>query len=501
LQRPGEKIIGALVFLAGPVGKPPRVSYIDINTMKSSRTDTIAAVATPIGEGGISVIRVSGIDAFLVVDNLFKSKKRLEDCESHTAHFGKIIGSDGGILDEVVATVFREPNSYTGENTVEIGCHGGLFVTRRILESILEKGTRHAEPGEFTKRAFLNGRIDLAQAEAVADLIHAHSDAAHKASVRQLEGALSERIRGLRTKLVETVGLLELELDFVEDDLEFVDKKKLGMTLKEMLNDVNALLDTFKRGRIYREGIKVVIAGAPNAGKSSLLNALLNTSRAIVTDVPGTTRDTIEEAINIGGISFRLVDTAGLRETSDIVEKEGVRRTKDEISISDLVVLVIDASRESYSAETQKILVVLMAQNFSLEKIVLVLNKIDLLASLSDRLLEGLEIPKTVGVLKVSAKTGIGLDELRKALMEKGFGQRGSAGEATTTVTSTRHFDALQRSRDALVLALSSVGEGKSNEFIAVDLRNALDSLGEIIGEVTTEDILNSIFAKFCIGK
>lgn len=469
--------------------------------MKSSRTDTIVAIATPIGEGGISVIRVSGVEAFRIVDGMFESKKRLEDCETHTAHFGRVMGRNGGIIDEVVATVFREPNSYTGENTVEISCHGGLFVTRRILESILENGIRHAEPGEFTKRAFLNGKIDLAQAEAVADLIHARSDAAHEASVRQLEGVLSARIRELRTKLVEAIGLLELELDFVEDDLEFVDKQKLRVMLEETLDEVSSLLDTFKHGRIYREGIKVVIAGAPNAGKSSLLNALLNTSRAIVTDVPGTTRDTIEEAINIGGIAFRLVDTAGLRETGDVVEKEGVRRTEDEISISDMVVLVIDSSREGRWDEKEKILSTVRAQNADLEKIVVVLNKIDLPTSFSDKLLEGMEIPKTVKVLKVSAKTGAGLDGLKRTFIEKVLGQKGLAAEATITVTSARHFDALQKSRDALVLALNSVGEGKSNEFVAIDLRNALDSLGEIIGEVTTEDILNSIFLKFCIGK
>lgn len=469
--------------------------------MKSSRTDTIAAIATPIGEGGISVIRVSGIEAFRVVDGIFKGKNRLEDCESHTAHFGRVMGKDGGLVDEVIATVFRQPNSYTGENTVEISCHGGLFVTRRVLESILESGIRHAEPGEFTKRAFLNGKIDLAQAEAVADLIHAHSDAAHKASVRQLEGVLSARIRDLRTRLVEAIGLLELELDFVEDDLEFVDKKKLRALLEETLSELGALLDTFKRGRIYRDGIKVVIAGAPNAGKSSLLNALLNTSRAIVTDVPGTTRDTIEEAINIGGISFRLVDTAGLRETSDIVEKEGVRRTENEISNSDLIVLVVDSSKEPQWAEMEKPLSTFGIENAKPEKIVVVLNKTDLPSGFSDRLLESLRSPEKVRVLKVSAKTGTGLDDLKRVFTEKVFGQKGFAVEEAITITNTRHFDTLQRSRDALVLALNSVDEGKSNEFVAVDLRIALDSLGEITGEVTTEEILDSIFLKFCIGK
>jgi tRNA modification GTPase len=469
--------------------------------MKSSRTDTIAAIATPIGEGGISVIRVSGVEAFRVVDGIFEGKKRLEDSESHTAHFGRVMDKEGGLVDEVVATVFRQPNSYTGENTVEISCHGGLFVTRRVLESILKSGIRHAEPGEFTKRAFLNGKIDLAQAEAVADLIHAHSDAAHKASVRQLEGVLSARIRDLRTRLVEAIGLLELELDFVEDDLEFVDKKKLRALLEETLSELGALLDTFKRGRIYRDGIKVVIAGAPNAGKSSLLNALLNTSRAIVTDVPGTTRDTIEEAINIGGISFRLVDTAGLRETSDIVEKEGVRRTENEISNSDLIVLVVDSSKEPQWAEMEKLLSTFGIENAKPEKIVVVLNKTDLPSGFNDRPLESLQSPENVRVLKVSAKTGTGLDDLKRVFTEKVFGQKGFAVEEAITITNTRHFDTLQRSRDALVLALNSVDDGKSNEFVAVDLRIALDSLGEITGEVTTEEILDSIFLKFCIGK
>lgn len=468
--------------------------------MRKSETDTVTAIATPLGEGGISVLRISGLDAVTIADKVFKGKSMLSSAASHTAHFGTIVGEDGDVVDEVVATVFLGPNSYTGENTVEISCHGGILVTRRVLERILKMGARHAEPGEFTKRAFLNGRIDLSQAEAVADLIHARSDLALSSSVHQLEGALSERIHRLRSNLVDSIGLLELELDFVEEDLEFVDKKKFRQTVQETVGEIERLLGSFRAGRIYREGAKVVIAGAPNAGKSSLLNALLESNRAIVTDIPGTTRDTIEEAVAIEGISFRLTDTAGLRDTNDVVELEGVRRTEDEVRMADVVLLVLDASLGAEG--DQAVIRRFAARLVSLPvKSIYVLNKTDLPKRNTQEILTGLGIGTGASRVEISAKTGFGLGNLQKLLVGTVLSGRRGGIDGSATVTNIRHFEALDRARGSLCLSLESLEQGQSSEFVAVDLRNALESLGEVTGEVTSEEILNSIFSKFCIGK
>jgi tRNA modification GTPase len=469
--------------------------------MKTSETDTIAAIATPLGEGGISVIRISGDQAIALSEKIFKGTTMLRTAASHTAHFGRVLDDDGNVVDEVVATVFLGPNSYTGENTLEISCHGGIFVTKRILELILKEGARNATPGEFTKRAFLNGRLDLSQAEAVADLIHARSDAAHRNSVRQLEGVLSERIRRLRSNLIESIGLLELELDFAEEDLEFVDKKKFQQGVMEMIKEIDHLLGTFKAGRIYREGVKVVIAGPPNAGKSSLLNALLESNRAIVTDVPGTTRDTIEEAVSIGGISFRLVDTAGLRETHDVVEREGVRRTEDEAQTGNIILLVLDASEHAETKHLKRMEQFVASLASPARKHIVVLNKADLPSKPVRQILASLAMNPESDYVEVSAKTGSGLDKLQKILVETALSGNAQGVDATATVANLRHYEALLRARKGLGLSLDSLDQRQSSEFVAVDLRNALDCLGEVTGEVTSEEILNNIFSKFCIGK
>ncbi len=469
--------------------------------MKNPGADTIAAIATPPGEGGIAVIRVSGDRALEYSASVFSGREDLRSARSHTAHFGRVLDTDGNVVDEVVATVFLGPNSYTGENTVEMSCHGGILVTRRILDRILQQGARHADPGEFTKRSFLNGRLDLSQAEAVADLIHARSDSAHRASVQQLEGVLSERIRSIRSRLIDSIGLLELELDFVEEDLEFVNKTELTRAVSDAQAEIQKLLGTFRLGRIYREGVKVAIVGPPNAGKSSLLNALLESNRAIVTDIPGTTRDTIEEGVAFGGLSFRLVDTAGLRETEDVVEKEGIRRTAKEAKTSDIVLMVIDSSAEPHTFRNRAISEFCLKDIGSQASLLIVLNKCDLPARGEADIPASFGLLEGVKAIRVSALTGAGIGELQQMLVSRALCDRTAAVDSSATVTSARHFDALRRAEESLGLGLNSLENNQSNEFVAVDLRNALDCLGEITGEVTTDDILEGIFAKFCIGK
>lgn len=468
--------------------------------MKLTPVDTITALATPIGEGGISVIRISGPDALGIAGKTFRGKSEIAEAKTHTAHFGEITGKNGMTIDQVIAVVFRNPNSYTGEDTVEISCHGGILLTKRIIETLIACGARHAQPGEFTKRAFLNGKLDLSQAEAVADLIHARSDVAHRSSLAQLHGDLSRRVQNLRNKLIESISLLELELDFVEEGLEFVDKTRVIEQLKQTVADMQTLLESYKAGRIYREGAKVVIAGAPNVGKSSLLNALLNENRAIVTDIPGTTRDVIEEAISIDGIMFKVVDTAGVRETENAVEEEGVRRTEIQAENCDVLLLVVDVSRD-LSAKEEKDLGVLVRKKTPASAVkIVVFNKIDLVPGQNGQIARRGKFVSGYPSVKVSAVTQAGIEDLRKLLTDVTI-HNSQTSEGRITVTSARHFDALTRTMESLGLSLESLEQGRSGEFVTVDLRRALNSLGEITGEVTTDEILNDIFSKFCIGK
>ncbi|MEE9225238.1 MAG: tRNA uridine-5-carboxymethylaminomethyl(34) synthesis GTPase MnmE [Bacteroidota bacterium] len=464
-----------------------------------SQDDVIAAIATPIGEGGISVIRLSGNGAFEVADRGFRGKVRLSEARTHTAHFGHMIDQSGEVLDEVVAVVFRGPHSYTAEDVVELSCHGGLWITRTVLDAVIANGGRLAEPGEFTKRAFLNGRIDLSQAEAVADLIRARTDLAHRSSLHQLEGKLSESINVVRNELIEMCGLLELELDFVEEDIEFLDKPTLARRLSSVIVKIDLLIQSYSFGKVCREGIKVVLSGNTNVGKSSLLNALLNENRAIVTEIPGTTRDVIEENLNIDGVLFRVVDTAGLRETVDIVEQEGVRRSENQILSCDILVLVFDASQPVGEPDRVLIERILGKIDSKQTGCLVVQNKMDLVSNgQSDGVLQFLSRYRRVNI---SALTGMGLDDVRREFVKLALGGRTDSSEGTVTVTNSRHKQALEKARDHLRLALRSIEERQSGEFVAVDLRSALDFLGEIVGTVTTEDILNSIFSKFCIGK
>lgn len=455
--------------------------------------DTITAISTPVGSGGIAVVRVSGPEAIQLSDRVFRGRRALGECASHTAHFGRLVSESGALLDEVVATLFRAPNSYTGEDTVEFSCHGGQYVAQRVLQELLACGARLAEPGEFTKRAFLNGRIDLSQAEAIADLISAQTDRAHRISLAQLEGRLSEKIKGLREELINILGLLELELDFAEEGIELVERNRVSSMIDKALASISELLKSFEIGRIYKEGVNVVLAGMPNVGKSSLLNTLLDEDRAIVTPIPGTTRDVIEESIAIDGILFRFTDTAGVRETQDPVEREGVARTNRKIQQADVVVAVLDAGvgiRDEESALIQSL-------REKGKKVIPVLNKIDLFPGNHPPEME------VVGerAIPISALKRIGIDELKRQLVCLAAGGGNGSTESVIVVSNIRHAKALEKARVSLLAAKESINEGRSSEFIAVDLRASLDSLGEIIGVVTTDDILNAIFSKFCIGK
>ena len=458
--------------------------------------DVIAAIATPVGEGGISIIRISGGDAIEIAGKLFRGKVRLEDAPTHTAHFGNIVDSGGAPLDEVVATVFRAPHSYTAENTVEISCHGGFYVSRKILSRILEMGARRADPGEFTKRAFLNGRIDLAQAEAVADLIRSRTDIAHQVSISQLQGRLSGAVREIRESLLSLSSVLELELDFIEEGLEFTDAKEIEYKIEKTIRQLQELQETYKYGKNYREGVKVVLTGRPNVGKSSILNALLNEDRAIVTEIPGTTRDVIEENITIEGMLFSLVDTAGLRKSSEVIEMEGIVRAKKEIRDADIIVLVVDANA-AIDDDIE------LLKNFNTEYpdkdgIVIVVNKMDIVQK--GALLVPDEL-KAYPVLFTSALKGSGIKELRKALFETSHHTQGTIPENSVVVTNSRHYECLEKARMDLGSALKDVRSKKSNDLITINLRSALDDLGEIIGSITSEDIINNIFSRFCIGK
>ncbi len=464
-----------------------------------SQDDVIAAIATAIGEGGISVVRLSGKRAFEVADKGFRGKVRLSDARTHTAHFGYILDHSGEVLDEVVAVVFRGPHSYTAEDVVEVSCHGSPWIVRKVLDAVIANGARIAEPGEFTKRAFLNGRIDLSQAEAISDLIRARSDLAHRSSLHQLEGKLSDRINVIRNELIEFCGLLELELDFVEEDIEFTDKSMLAQKFYSVIAELDQLILSYSYGKVCREGVKVVLSGKPNVGKSSLLNALLNENRAIVTEVPGTTRDVIEESLNIDGVLFRVVDTAGLRETVDIVEREGVKRSENQILSSDILVLLFDASQPVSESDRALVERILNKIDGRYTDCLVVQNKIDLVSNgESDASLQFLSAYPRV---RISALKGIGLDDVRRQFVKLVLGGRAGGSEGSVTVTNSRHKQALEKARDHLRLALQSIEDRQSGEFVVVDLRCALDYLGEIVGVVTTDEILHSIFSRFCIGK
>jgi tRNA modification GTPase len=460
--------------------------------------DTIVAVITPPGEGGIAVLRLSGADAIAAVDKVFHGKQPLALAASHTAHVGTLADADGGLLDEVVVTIFRAPHSYTAENVAEVSCHGSAFIAEKILNSFVRAGIRPAEPGEFTRRAFLNGRIDLSQAEAVAELIRSRSDAAHKASLYQLQGLHTNKFQELKSRILDLCSLLELELDFSEEGISLIETSTCEGKIRGLITDLSQLIDSYRFGKVYRDGIKVVLAGKPNVGKSSLLNALLNERRSIVTNISGTTRDTIEEAIRLSGYYVRVVDTAGLRETDDIVEQEGIRRTEAEIEDADVVAYIVDASSRDFQEDDARVRQLLEAKG---EKaaLMVVTNKIDLVGAYDGA--SGPDVPAGIEIFPVSAKSGSGIEELKKALSDRCFSGNFHPAEKSVVITNARHQANLVQARESLSKALETLRDGQSNEFVAVDLRSALRQIGEITGISTTEDVLNNIFANFCIGK
>jgi len=446
--------------------------------------DTITALATPNGTGAISVIRISGPESFSEIDKIFTGKVKISEAKSHTIHYGKIFDSNGELIDDVLVSVFKSPHSYTGEDSIEISTHGNPFISKRIIEELTKNNIRLAEPGEFTKRAFLNGRIDLTQAEAVIDVINSSTDASLRGARNQLDGLLSAKVQSLREMLVNTSSLIELELDFAEEDLEFVDHNELIKRIDNIIAEINSLLSTYEFGRIIRDGVNVALVGKPNVGKSSLLNYLLKEARAIVSSIPGTTRDIIREEVNIGGILFRLFDTAGIRHSEDEIEIEGITRSKDAIKSADLVIFLNDVEH-SISSDMYQHLCELTEK----DKIITVLNKVDLMKE-----------PGLGADVYISAKTGYGVNNLLEKLKEKALGSS-TYSEKSAVVSNLRHFNCLTKAKENLLNARESAANFLSGEFISVDMRNAENSLGEIIGEVTTDDILNNIFTKFCIGK
>ncbi len=455
--------------------------------------DTIAAVSTPNGVGGIAVIRVSGPEAISIVDKAWKGKP-LTKAISHTAHLGKYCGSDGSLLDECVATVFRAPKTFTGEDVVEVSIHGSKWLQREILNDLIHRGARVAEPGEFTRRAFLNGRLDLAQAEGIADLIAASSRAAHRLAFSQTGGNFSRALDSLREKLIEFASLLELELDFSEEDVEFADREKMLELARLILSTIKKLSASYSSGSVLKEGVPVVIAGVPNAGKSSLLNLLLNDDKAIVSDIPGTTRDTIEDTIEIDGVLYRFIDTAGLRESTDVIENIGIERARARMKKAGIVIWLIDPTTPLPPQQDE--LNRFLKDNPSTH-LILLINKSDLIVNHTSII--STDSTTTTVPINFSTKTGEGVKELRKRLNE--IIKDSYNSDSDIIVTNARHYEALVKGSEALQRAIEGIENGISGDFIAQDVREALHHLGTITGAITTPTLLQSIFTRFCIGK
>ncbi len=459
--------------------------------------DTIVALATPSGAGAIAVIRVSGKDAIAICTPLFRSVsgKELDKQKSHTIHLGHIV--DGKrVLDEVLISIFKGTNSYTGEPTIEISCHGSIYIQQEIIQLLLRKGCRMADAGEFTLRAFLNGKLDLSQAEAVADLIASDSEASHQIAMQQMRGGFSNEIKMLRDELLNFASLIELELDFAEEDVEFADRTQFKELINRITKVLKRLIDSFAVGNVIKNGIPVAIVGEPNVGKSTLLNALLNEERAIVSDIAGTTRDTIEDEINIGGIGFRFIDTAGIRDTKDVVESIGIQKTFEKMEQAQVVIYLVDSSQlTANSLQVLKTEIGKIKNKYPQKPLIIVANKVD---KLSHNQIANLT-SEIENIHLLSAKTGLGIETLQNKLLE--FVNTGALRNNDTIVTNTRHYDALLKALEEIQKVQYGLDTGLSGDLMAIDIRQALYHFGEITGEISSDDLLGNIFANFCIGK
>ncbi len=460
--------------------------------MEQLYNSTIAAISTAMSNSGIGIVRMSGPEAFQIADRVYKGKKEKKLCDqkSHTIHYGHIL--DGTrVIDEVMVSVFRSPKSFTTEDVVEISCHGSVYIAEQILHLLMKNGARSAKPGEFTLRAFMNGRIDLAQAEAVADMIASNSAASLDLAIKQMRGGFSHQLKSLRTELVNFASLLELELDFAEEDVEFANRSQLSSLIQKIQLLLIPLIDSLKLGNVMKNGVNTVIIGKPNAGKSTLLNALLNEERAIVSEIAGTTRDSIEETLNVQGVVFRFIDTAGLRKTDDVIERIGVERSYDKIKDAAVLLYVCDASTltdvHTLVAEINE------AEKFGFPYL-FIANKADLLP---ENLYQ--QIEQTKSCVMISAKNKTGIDDLKRALFQTIA--KDGVKEDQTIVTNLRHYQSLINANLSLKDVVTGIDQHISSELIALDIRKALESLGEITGEVSNDEILGNIFSKFCIGK
>lgn len=457
-------------------------------------SDTIAAISTAVGESGIAVIRISGPESIAETEQLFRSKTPLTEAESHTVHYGFIIDPEtGDKIEEVLVSLFRAPRSFTTEDVVEISTHGGIISVKRVMDLLLQqRGIRLAEPGEFTKRAFLNGRIDLSQAEAVIDLIRSKSDRAFSVALKQVEGDLSRRIQTMRHSLVETLAHIEVNIDYPEHDVESMTTEFIKRKCSEVTDGIDALLKTANQGKILREGITTAIVGRPNVGKSSLLNALARENKAIVTDIPGTTRDVIEEYVTINNIPLKLLDTAGIRETMDVVEQIGVERSKAAVLEADLILLVLNSSEPLHEDELQLI------EQLSGRPTLLLLNKIDLPQQLDREQIK--KYFATDNIVELSAKTQAGLDHLEEAISRLFFGGQLESGDLTY-VSNVRHIALLKKAKQSLIDAYEAADSGVPIDILQIDVRLAWEQLGEVIGDSAPDALIDQIFSQFCLGK
>ena len=470
-----------------------------------SYSDNIIALATPSGVGAIAIIRISGNDAITICQSFFKSVsgKLLLEQNTHTIHLGHIIDNKR-VIDEVLVSVFKDPQSYTGENIVEISCHGSLYIQQEIIQLFLRNGCRIAKPGEFTLRAFLNGKLDLSQAEAVADLISSDSEASHQIAMQQMRGGFSNEIKVLRDELLNFASLIELELDFAEEDVEFANREQFKDLIKRIIKVLKHLIDSFAVGNVIKNGIPVAIIGEPNVGKSTLLNALLNEEKAIVSEIPGTTRDAIEDELIIGGINFRFIDTAGIRETKDIIETIGIKKTFEKIEQSQVIMYLLDAEKFRVQSSGFKVEIEKIKNQFPEKSIIVVANKID---KLNDEnkdkhekelsvILQNIE---NTYIQLLSSKTGEGVEALKTKLLD--FINTGALRNNDTIITNSRHYDALLKALEEILKVQQGMADNLSGDLLAIDIRQALYHFGEITGEITSDDLLGNIFANFCIGK